>query len=71
VVDYNLAAGESRRMMQPRIDTGSWTQKGRIKHGQKFSILQEYFVSAVRETQNWGKFCFIAMTPMSLHACFS
>ena len=24
-----------------------------------------YFVSAVRETQKWGKFSFIRMTPMS------
>ena len=27
VEDYNLAAGERRGMTQPRIDTGSWTQK--------------------------------------------
>jgi hypothetical protein len=25
VEDYNLAAGGRRGMMQPRIDTGSWT----------------------------------------------
>ena len=27
VEDYNLATGGRRGMMQPRIDTGSWTQK--------------------------------------------
>ena len=29
VEDYNLAAGGRRGMTQPRIDTGSWTQKGK------------------------------------------
>jgi hypothetical protein len=29
VEDYNLAAGGRRGMMQPRIDTGSWMQKGK------------------------------------------
>ena len=29
VDDYNLASGGRRGMTQPRIDTGSWTQKGR------------------------------------------
>jgi hypothetical protein len=28
VEDYNLAAGGRRGMTQPRIDTGSWMQKG-------------------------------------------
>ena len=27
--DYNLASGGRRGMTQARIDTGSWTQKGR------------------------------------------
>ena len=30
-----------------------------------------YFNSAVRETQKWGKFSFIAMIPMSVHPCIS
>ena len=29
VEDYNLAAGGRRGMTQTRIDTGSWTQKGK------------------------------------------
>src|SRR6185312_14362873 len=29
VEDYNLAAGGRRGITQPRIDTGSWTQKGK------------------------------------------
>ena len=29
VEDYNLAASGRRGMTQPRIDTGSWTQKGK------------------------------------------
>jgi hypothetical protein len=29
VEDYNLAVGGRRGMTQPRIDTGSWTQKGK------------------------------------------
>ena len=29
VEDYNLAADGRRGMTQPRIDTGSWTHKGR------------------------------------------
>jgi hypothetical protein len=29
VEDYNLTAGGRRGMTQPRIDTGSWTQKGK------------------------------------------
>ena len=28
-----------------------------------------YFISAVRETQKWGKFSFIAMIPINLHFC--
>ena len=48
VEDYNLAIGGRRGMIQPKIDTGSWTQKGRNakeaigKLGQSFSILREY-----------------------------
>jgi hypothetical protein len=86
VEDYNLAAGGRRGMMQPRIDTGSWTQKGKNakeaigKAWSKFFHIagvrgrqadNPYFVSAVKETQKWGKFCFIAMTHMSSHFCFS
>jgi hypothetical protein len=86
VEDYNLAAGGRRGMTQPRIDTGSWTQKGKNaneaigKAWSKFFHIagvpgrqadNPYFVSAVRETQKWGKFCFIAMTHMRLHFCFS
>jgi hypothetical protein len=86
VEDYNLAAGGRRGMTQPRIDTGSWTQKGKNakeaigKAWSKFfhiagvpgrQVDNPYFVSAVRKTQKWGKFCFIAMTHMSLHFCFS
>ena len=86
VEDYNLAAGGRRGMTQPRIDTGSWTQKGKNakeaigKTWSKFFHItgvpgrqadSPYFVSAVRETQKWGKFPFIGMTPMSLHSCIS
>jgi hypothetical protein len=86
VEDYNLAAGGRRGMMQPRIHTGSWTQKGKNakeaigKAWSKFFHIagvrgrqadNPYFVSAVKETQKWGKFCFIAMTHMSSHFCFS
>ena len=86
VEDYNLAAGGRRGMTQPRIDTGSWTQKGRNakeaigKAWSKFFYIagvpgrqadNPYFVSAVRETQKWGKFSFIGMTPISLHFCIS
>ena len=84
--DYNLAAGGRREMTQPRIDIGSWTQKDRVakeaigKAWSKFFHIagvpgiqadSPYFVSAVRETQKWGKFSFIGMTPMSLHSCIS
>ena len=86
VEDYNLAAGGRRGMMQPRIDTGSWTQKGKNakeaigKAWSKFFHIagvpgrqadSPYFISAVRETQKWGKFSFIAMIPMSVHPCIS
>ena len=86
VEDYNLAAGGRRGMTQPRIDTGSWTLKGRNakeaigKAWSKFFHIagvprrqadSPYFVSTVRETQKWGKFSFIGMTPMSLHSCIS
>ena len=65
VEDYNLAAGGRRGMTQTRIDTGSWTQKGRNakeaigKAWSKFFHIagvpgrqadSPYFVSAVRET---------------------
>ena len=86
VEDYNLAAGGRRGMMQPRIDTGSWTQKGKNakeaigKAWSKFFHIagvpgrqadSPYFISAVRETQKWGKFSFIAMIPMIVHPCIS
>ena len=86
VEDYNLAADGRRGMTQPRIDTGSWTHKGRdakeaiSKAWSKFFHIagvpgrqadNPYFVSAVRETHKWGKFSFIGMTPMSLHSCIS
>jgi hypothetical protein len=77
VEDYNLAAGGRSGMMQPRIDTGSWTQKGKNakeaigKTWSKFFHIagvpgrqadNPYFVSAVRETQKWGKVSFICIT---------
>src|SRR6185312_14464905 len=86
VEDYNLAAGGRRGMTQPKIDTGSWTQKGKNakeaigKAWSKFFHIagvpgrqadSPYFVSAVRETQKWGKFSFIGMAPMSLRSCIS
>jgi hypothetical protein len=58
-------------MTQPWIDTGQWTQKGKNakeaigKAWSKFfhiagvsgrQVENSYFVSAVRETQKWGKF---------------
>jgi len=67
VEDYNLAAGGRRGMTQPRIDTGSWTQKGKnakkanSKDWSKFFHIagvpgrqanSPYIVSAVRETHN-------------------
>jgi hypothetical protein len=33
VEDYNLAAGGRSGMTQTRIDTGSWTQKGKNAMG--------------------------------------
>ena len=86
VEDYNLAAGGRRGMTQTRIDTGSWTQKGKNakeaigKAWSKFFHIAgvperqadiPYFVCAVRETQKWGKFLFIGITPKSLHSCIS
>ena len=86
VEDYNLASGGRRGMTQLRIDTSSWTQKGRNakeavgKAWSKFFHFagvpgrqadNPYFVSTVRETQKWGMFSFIRMTPMSLHFCIS
>ena len=86
VEDYNLAAGGRRGMTQPRIDIGSWTQTGRNAKeaidktwSKLFHIAgvpgrqadSPYFVSTVRETQKWGKFPFIRMTPMSLHSSIS
>ena len=71
-----MAAGGIRGMTQPRIDTGSWTQKVRNakeafgKAWSKFFHIagvpgrqadNPFFVSAVRETQKWGKFSFIGM----------
>ena len=79
VADYNLASGGRRGMTQPRIDTGSWTQKGKNakeaigKAWSKFFHIagvpgrqadNPYFVSAVRETQKWGKYSFIGRTPI-------
>jgi hypothetical protein len=84
VEDYNLAAGGRRGMTQPRIDTGSWTQKSKNaneaigKAWSKFFHItgvpgrqtdNPYFVSAVRETQKWGKVSFIGITTMRLHFC--
>jgi hypothetical protein len=84
VEDCNLAAGGRRGMMQPRIDTGSWMQKGKNameaigKAWSKFFHIagvhgrqadNPYFVSAVRETQKWGKVSFIGITTMRLHFC--
>jgi len=72
--------------MQPRIDISSWMKKGKNakeaigKAWSKFFHIagvsgryadSPYFVSAVRETQKWGKFSFIRMTLMSLHSCIS
>jgi len=86
VEDYNLAAGGRRGMTQPMIDTGSWTQKGKNaketigKTWSKFFHIagvsgrqadSPYFISAIRETQKWGKISFIAMIHMSLHSCIS
>jgi hypothetical protein len=74
VEDYNLAAGGRRGMAQTRIDTGSWTQKGKNasesigKVWSKFfhtagvpgrQADRPYFVSAIRETHKWGEFSFI------------
>ena len=68
VEDYNVASGGRRGMTQQRIDTGSWTQKGRNakeaigKAWSKFFHIagvpgrqadSPYFSSAVRETQKW------------------
>ena len=81
-----MASGGRRGMTQPRIDTGSWTQK--VKNAKEaigkawskfFHIAgvpgrqadSSYFISAVREIQKWGKFSLNALTPMSLHSCIS
>jgi hypothetical protein len=46
--DCNLTSGGRRGMTQPRIGTGSWTQKGEnaddalVKLAPNFSTLQEY-----------------------------
>ena len=90
VEDYNVASGGRRGMTQQRIDTGSWTQKGRNAKeaiGKAWSNFfhiagdiagvpgrqadSPYFVSAVRETQKWGKSPFIGMISMSLHSYIS
>jgi hypothetical protein len=48
--DYNLASGGRRGRAQPRIDTGSWTQKGKNaqeaigKAWSKFFHIAEYLV---------------------------
>ncbi|CAN6284201.1 unnamed protein product [Urochloa humidicola] len=70
VEDYNLASGGRRGLTQQRIDTGSWTQRGKNakeaigKAWAKFFHIagmpgrqadNPYFVSAVRETQKWGE----------------
>jgi hypothetical protein len=77
VEDYNLAVGGRRGMTQPRIDTGSWMQKGKNakeaigKAWSKFFHItgvpgrqanKPYFVSAIRETHKWGKVSFIGIT---------
>jgi hypothetical protein len=76
VEDYNLAVGGRRGMTQPRIDTDSWTHKGKNakeaigKAWSKFFHIagvpgrqadNPYFVSAVRETHKWGKVSFIGI----------
>jgi hypothetical protein len=73
VEDYNLASGARRGSVQPRIDIGSWTRKGKNakeaigKAWSKFSHIagvpgrqagNPYFVSTVNETQKRGKFSF-------------
>jgi hypothetical protein len=77
VEDYNLAAGGRSGMTRPRIDTGSWTQKGKNAKeaiGKAWSNFfhitgvhgrqadNPYFVIAVRETHKWGKVSFICIT---------
>jgi hypothetical protein len=69
VTDYNIAS--SRGPVQTRIDTGPWSKKGKNakeaigRAWAKFfhtagvagrNADNPYFVSAVRETQKWGKF---------------
>jgi hypothetical protein len=59
VEDYNLAAGGRRGMTKPRIDTGSWTQKGK---NEKEAI-----------GKAWSKFFHIAGVPgiqADTEACF-
>lgn len=83
VMDYNL--GSAKGSTQPRIDTGSWTQKGKNakeaigRAWSKFFHIagvpgrqadNPYFVSAVRETQKWGKFYFHANNTYAT-ACLS
>jgi hypothetical protein len=82
VADYNLASSGRRRMMQPRIDIGSWMQKGKNANeaiskawSKFFHIMGElgrqadnpYFVSVVRETN--GVSFLLMQSPMSLHSC--
>jgi hypothetical protein len=69
-----VVAGGRRGMQQQRIDTGSWTQKGKNAKeaigkawGKFFHYVgisgrnadNPYFVSAVRETQKWGKYLYL------------
>ncbi len=76
VRDYNLASAKSP--VQTRIDTGFFTKKGRQAReaiGESWARFfytsgiparnadNPYFVSAVRETQKWGKYAF----HMNLH----
>jgi NADH:ubiquinone oxidoreductase subunit len=86
VEDYQAARGGSRGMHQPRIDTGSWTQKGKnAKHaiGKAWSKWfhyvgvpgrnadNPYFVGAVRETQKWGKYLYLETYAVMYPSVFS
>jgi hypothetical protein len=43
VVEYKLVVGGSRGMMQPRIDTGSWTHKGKNAKGSSWQSMVKVF----------------------------
>jgi hypothetical protein len=86
VEDYHVAAGGRRGMQQQRIDTGSWTQKGKNAKeaigkawGKFFHYVgipgrnadNPYFVSAVRETQKWGKYLYLETYGLMYLSIFS